>query len=368
MAPLLWPPCGPGSSLSSSDPLRLSAQHGLRLYAADQACQQAIEAVAFTQWAQAFGLPASLVPRPTGAQIQLYIDNTTCAKAEGFELQVRSEEIILVGADFAGLVYGLYRIKQLLDSNSKIWFDGDIKHLELPGLVLSDSPSLPKRAIRCSYQYHVLHPKSNPVALVRWLSELQINFLLLDLDCDEIDVSSIVELDEACSKLAITFIPFISRFGTSSNKILDLVQQAHCKSIFLHLIDSEQVLCAEKQLRDLQFHTIYVCREGSAINSSFVHATAQLIEIPTQDLHANVDDKPLAATRAFYDHLLQQFGDSVKHELAIFSIHTERDFLTPDLLIKVILSYMQVHSNSFQLFLPVLLRYFRRCLLSRTSS
>lgn len=151
----VWPPIERFKLVERSAHLILSSSNEVGIYAANPDCAQAIQATTTLEWLHACGLSSSLKSRPSDSIILIYMKRMICTRVESYEIQVRSNKIILIAADYAGAIYGLNTLKQLIMHNSIVHYEQKSKHIHLPCLLLSDAPTSPLRAVRISLSHQV---------------------------------------------------------------------------------------------------------------------------------------------------------------------------------------------------------------------
>jgi hypothetical protein len=72
----------------------------------------------------AFGFQVQIKRAARGAQIRLGIDRNICPTVNSYELSVGREQVYIVAADSAGLLYGVYTLIQLMKLHSDIQASG----------------------------------------------------------------------------------------------------------------------------------------------------------------------------------------------------------------------------------------------------
>lgn len=267
---VLWPPPERYKLLAGSGPFVLSScssEGGVGVYAANPECQQAMEALAMMEWLQSMGLPSTFKNRAAESHILIYIKNAICTRKEGFDLQIRPNKIILLAADYAGVIYGLNTLKQLILYNSSVSYEGSGKTYSLPSLLLSDAPLLDVRAVRLSFALQVRNSKNKPPALVRLLASLRINAIIVDVDSSERVMAELGELHDLCGKVAIRLLPLLPVGGGPSwRSDLNIICQAGIDSAMVVILDAQCRDEAVEALRDSSLRTVFL---ASAEDGSF---------------------------------------------------------------------------------------------------
>ncbi|RYG58931.1 hypothetical protein EON64_20780, partial [archaeon] len=134
-----------------------SSEGGVGIYAANPECQRALEVTALPEWLRSFGVANTLKSRASESQLLVYIKNVVCSRAESFDLQVRPSKILLLAADYAGLLYGLFALRQVLAHHSVVSLSGGARQVSLPCLLLCDAPQSAVRAVRLSHRLQIRH-------------------------------------------------------------------------------------------------------------------------------------------------------------------------------------------------------------------
>lgn len=216
--PKVWPMCGRWKDHEQAGCFQLQSGHGL--YLANPECQQAVEASAFKEWLESYGITMQNVVRTSEATVLVYIKTALCSQAESFELQIRSNRIILIANDFHGVMYGLHTLKQLIMNHGETVNTTEHgKAIKLSPMLLSSSPAVARRAVMWSYQYNVFSARENLATSIRMLANLCINNLLLVLDGSiDLDFSGdfghkfktdLQDIEDLCRQFKITLIPTI---------------------------------------------------------------------------------------------------------------------------------------------------------------
>ena len=217
--PKLWPLCTRFKEHEHAGCFSLHAGQGI--YLANPECQQALDVTAFREWLESYGFPTHIVGRSSEADILIYVKNTLCPVNGSFELQVRSNRIILIGNDFHGVVYGLLALKQVLTNHTtSTTHEEHGRVLQVPNILMSSSPAVAKRAVMWSYQYNVFASRDTIATSLRMLSNLRINHLLLVFDgaVESIDIhgdfaskfaTDLANIKDMCQQLKITLIPTV---------------------------------------------------------------------------------------------------------------------------------------------------------------
>ncbi|MBK7643886.1 MAG: family 20 glycosylhydrolase [Planctomycetes bacterium] len=144
--------------------------------------------------------------------------------AQGFDLRVRTDGILLEGADERGLAYGLECLGQIL---RQLAHDPQAVALELPLLEVSDWPDFPVRGYVLDVSRTRVPSMTRLRALVRTLAALRINQLQLYTEhtfaylgheevwrnASPITPGEILELDALCRAHGIELVPNQQSFG-----------------------------------------------------------------------------------------------------------------------------------------------------------
>eukprot|EP01039_Chlorochromonas_danica_P003323 gene3323-3646_t len=334
----VWPPIERFKLMEKSAHLILSSSSEVGIYAANPDCAQAIQATTTLEWLHACGLSSSLKSRPSDSLILIYMKRMICTRMESYEIQVRSNKIILIAADYAGAIYGLNTLKQLIMHNSIVHYEQKIKHIHLPCLLLSDAPTSPLRAVRVSLSHQIISARWTTLALVRTLSSLRINRLLIDVDFlhgelngETVDFS---ELQELSRKHAIILVPVVDAVNSSDWR--DTVAQlASARCEHLLILDGEGGQALQYVLRLGSFKKLFLCVEDHFFPSLQQMEVPGIVEVISR---VQLEDpilavKPLALVKPYFE-AMAQVVDSNCAKFLCYPWRTERDFLSPDLLLK----------------------------------
>lgn len=109
-------------------------------------------------WAAPFGdgigLPLSVAAE---GEIALSVDPTTTGVGpEGYRLEVTSDGISVVGADHAGVFYGLQTLSQLMPPGAET--GGVAEGIEIPGVTIVDEPRFAYRGMHLDVARHFFEP------------------------------------------------------------------------------------------------------------------------------------------------------------------------------------------------------------------
>lgn len=115
--------------------------------------------------------------------IHLVVDTNICPSENSYDLQVGNNQVIVVGAERQGLLYGLYTLLQTFKLFSEQGKDtsGQLS-LTLPALVISDRPDVSQRAVLWSYRQQVRTSTARMQEQIELLSRLRMNTLFLTVD------------------------------------------------------------------------------------------------------------------------------------------------------------------------------------------
>lgn len=178
-----WPPVENYKIIDEGVRFSLSGRsEGVGIYAANLECRKALESVAFGEWLQSMGVSTFVRSKTADCSILVYIKTSVCERPESYEIQIRQNKIIIIAADFVGVVYALNTFKDLLTFNSTTSFEDDVKTLSLPLLLVSDAPAVRHRCVQWSYQFHIFSSKAHPSTSIRLLAKLKINTIFLSME------------------------------------------------------------------------------------------------------------------------------------------------------------------------------------------
>lgn len=131
-------------------------------------------------------------------------------KPEGFELQIRSEKIILTSNDHLGMLYSLYALKQIFGHS----FENHLQDFQ--SAVYIGSPALSLRAVHYSFNFQIQDvPHETKLKSLMYLSQIYINTILIYIDDLPLDKNSfkstLLEYVELCSTFHIRVIPVLDK-------------------------------------------------------------------------------------------------------------------------------------------------------------
>lgn len=180
---IVWPPVQRYKVLDALPALSLGkTNEGINIYGANLECQKAIDVVAILEWLQSYGLTADKKHKSSDSHVLIYIKSSICSKPESYEIQIRQNRVVIVAADYVGVIYALNCFKALIMNNGRVSFENEHKCVTLPALLLSDHPTIARRGVIWSFQHHVYSSKTNSATNIRLLSNLRINTILLLFD------------------------------------------------------------------------------------------------------------------------------------------------------------------------------------------
>lgn len=187
MEPLLifWPPVHVQSRRRSADSLTLSNRSNLLVCLSNSE----VDIFQLLTWSglldilDAYGFQVQIKRAARGAQIRLGIDRNICPVVNSYELSVGREQVYIVAADSAGLLYGVYTLIQLMKLHSDIQASADGSYrITIPAISIRDGPDVAQRGVLWSYRYQVRTSSPRMREQIELLSRMRINMLHLLID------------------------------------------------------------------------------------------------------------------------------------------------------------------------------------------
>lgn len=187
MEPLLifWPPVHVQSRRRSADGLTLSNRSNLLVCLSNSE----VDIFQLLTWSglldilDTFGFQVQIKRAARGAQIRLGIDKNICPAVNSYELSVGREQVYIVAADSAGLLYGVYTLIQLMKLHSDIQASADGSYrITIPAILIRDGPDVAQRGVLWSYRYQVRTSNPRMRDQIELLSRMRINMLHLLID------------------------------------------------------------------------------------------------------------------------------------------------------------------------------------------
>lgn len=115
--------------------------------------------------------------------IYLLVDSAICLTENSYDIQVGNNQIIVVGSEKQGLLYGMYTLLQAVKLFSELTKDSNAQlTITLPALVISDRPDVAQRAVLWSYRQQVRTSTARMQEQIELLSRLRMNTLYLAID------------------------------------------------------------------------------------------------------------------------------------------------------------------------------------------
>lgn len=182
---IFWPPVHVQSRRSSSDGLTLSSRSNLLVCLSNSE----VDIFQLLTWSglldilDSFGFQVQIKRAARGAQIRLGIDRNICPTVNSYELSVGREQVYIVAADSAGLLYGVYTLIQLMKLHSDIQASADGSYrITIPAISIRDGPDVAQRGVLWSYRYQVRTSSPRMRDQIELLSRMRINMLYLLID------------------------------------------------------------------------------------------------------------------------------------------------------------------------------------------
>jgi hypothetical protein len=167
-----------------------------------------------------FGIEATVSKNSTkDSLVHLIIDASLCPTNNSYELQVGNNQVILVGSDVQGIVYGMYTLLQAIKLYGETTQnEAGVKVVRVPSLVVSDKPDISQRAVLWSCRQQLRSELVRAQEYTELLVRMRMNvvFLVLDLestsDDDTVapaDVQALQAFLAACKKSFVDVIPTV---------------------------------------------------------------------------------------------------------------------------------------------------------------
>lgn len=338
------------------------------------------------------GFQAQVKRSSLGAKIRVCVDKNICPARHSYELQVRPQQLVLVGSDAAGLLYGLYSLIQLLQLHSEVEMlqnneneDDDGKSLpqltivRVPTLKLTDRPDVPDRAVLWSFRNKIRTSASRMRDQVELLSRLRFNLILLVVDSDtenneitntksEESIIRVYALDDICKQICIDLVPTIIITSLNQSLPVETLRNFSCKMVAIVFQLSPESIIAELKKTNTIITEVTTLIEllqdtcSRVLGEVQVAGYSSLILVGSEWVNTNVDlmslasdkglfaierdlnllfpkslfSKPFLSTQS-YCFSLQNYAhqvDKKKSSIAVFPAFMERDFLFPSMLLK----------------------------------
>ena len=149
-----------------------------------------------------FGFQLQVKRSTLGAKLRLCIDHNICPIRNSYELQVRSDLIIIIASDTAGLLYGVYTFIQILQLHSEVITNvspstnSSSTTVRIPVLTINDWPDVKNRSVLWSYRVNACTTFPRMKEQIILFSKVRINMIFLMVDTIEENHLSSVEKSE----------------------------------------------------------------------------------------------------------------------------------------------------------------------------
>lgn len=161
------------------------------------------------------------IKRADGLDIQLVINNQEFDQCESYKLMINRNSVEILGADQAGLFYGVLTFFQLL----KIYYSQS--SIAIPCLEIIDFPDFPHRGVMLDISRNKVPKMETLYSLIDLLAKLKINQFQLYIehtfayqgheqvwkDASPLTGEEILLLDDYCRKRFIELVPNQNSFG-----------------------------------------------------------------------------------------------------------------------------------------------------------
>lgn len=146
-----------------------------------------------------YGFQAQVKRSAKGAKIRLCLNPHLCPIREGYQISVNIDQVVITGADYAGLTYGVHTFLQLLQLHSLINKDqSDVTYVKIPAINIIDFPKIPVRSMLWSYRKHIQFQDEFSRDFVEMISKLRINSISLVINA--IDIRTVERIDATSIK------------------------------------------------------------------------------------------------------------------------------------------------------------------------
>lgn len=123
-----------------------------------------------------YGFQAQVKRSAKGAKIRLCLNPHVCPIREGYQISVNIDQVVITGADYTGLTYGVHTFLQLLQLHSLINKDqAGITYIKIPAINIVDYPKIPVRSVLWSHRQYVQFQDEVSRDFVEIMSKLRIN-------------------------------------------------------------------------------------------------------------------------------------------------------------------------------------------------
>ena len=211
-----WPPVYSGKLISCKTAVSLK---NLDIIVADANLYNFIINTESFKEFSTFGIESRLLKTSNkDNSIHVSIDISICSIPNSYEIQIgNNQQIILVGADFHGILYGLSTLIQYFKLYCELKIETIInttsnKTLIIPAAVISDHPATAQRAVMWSYHQQVNMSKSRILEQILLLSRLRMTTMLLVIDeplPKSSDNDTVTDILTTASKQLIDVVPTV---------------------------------------------------------------------------------------------------------------------------------------------------------------
>lgn len=240
---VFWPPVQKQHRRLTDPPLLLRSDENLLVCVAN--CEMDIFPVltwsGFLDCMDVYGFQVQVKRTAIGAKFRLCVDGNICPLRHSYQLRCDQEQLLLIAADYTGLLYGMYSIIQMVQLHSQISLKQGIAHIAIPAVEIYDFPAIQQRNVLWSFRHEVRMQQHAMKECVELLSRLRLNTLLLVVDplragetngaLDEHEAKAIEStstrvyaLDEECRRRCVELVPTVIITSVHDKLPLDVLK------------------------------------------------------------------------------------------------------------------------------------------------
>jgi hypothetical protein len=210
MSSWFWPPVRNGKFLPSRSAVALKV---LGFVSDDADLLQHLKNSEVLKIMGTLGVDAKLcATNDKDASVHVLVDASICSTPSSYEIQIGDGQVTVIGADRAGVVYGMYTMYQHLKTHSERSTEGSATCLTIPATVISDRPAVAQRAVLWSYRHLVRTPAARAQEQIEMLARLRMNALFVAIDEPSPTVSdgeALTALLSAASHSLVDVVPTV---------------------------------------------------------------------------------------------------------------------------------------------------------------